>query len=108
MPKNKSASKTQKENYSKYKSEKKHEKNKIKKLENHLHKAPNDKQAAKALENFLKSGVKYTRNRKAIKPNSTVQKRIRRISGYSTTQNTFYAEIIPNTNTISSEHSKRK
>ena len=85
----------QKANYKKYQSEEKHSKNKIRKVERHLRKSPNDEQAQKALDNLIENGVPYTRNRKANKPNSTVQRRVRKSQGFSACRNTFYAEIVP-------------
>lgn len=95
MAKNKSSNKNQKAHFATYASEERHAKNKIAKLERHVAKVPNDLQAAKSLDNLIENGVKYTRNRRSNKPNDTVQKRIRRVRGFSTTQNTFYAEIVP-------------
>ncbi len=95
MAKGKTSNKTQKAHYATYKAEEKHAKNKIAKLERHVLKCPNDVQAGKAFNNLVENGVPYTRNRKSIKPNDTVQKRVRRVSGFSTTQNTFYKAIEP-------------
>ena len=97
MASSKTSNKTQKAHYASYKAEERHEKNKLHKLEQHVAKTPNDEQAEKALVLLEENGVKYTRNRKAIKPNDTVQKRIRRVSGLNTTFNTFYDQIIPST-----------
>jgi len=95
MAKSKTSNANQKAHYSTYKSEERQAKNKISKLGRHVDKTPNDEQAAKALANLMENGVTYTRNRKSLKPNSTVQRRIRRVKGLNTTFNTFYAEIVP-------------
>jgi hypothetical protein len=91
----KKTSATQKANYKIYLSEERHAKNKIRKLERHVAKVPKDEQAAKALDILIEKGVSYTRNRKAIKPNSTIQKKIKRSKGFSHTKNTFFDEIVP-------------
>ena len=95
MAKNKSSNAAQKANYKKYKSEDKHRKNKLVKLASYVLKTPKDEQANKALDNLIENGVPYTRNRKSIKPNSTVQRRVRKSEGFSPNRNTFYAEIVP-------------
>lgn len=95
MAKSKTSNKTQKAHFATYKAEERHAKNKVRKLERHIDNTPNDEQAAKALENLLENGVSYTRNRRATKPNSTVQKKVKRSKGFSHTKNTFYDEIVP-------------
>ena len=95
MAKGKTSNKTQKAHYASYKAEERHEKNKLRKLERHVAKTPNDKQAEKALFELEENGVKYTRKRKSIKPNDTVQRRVRRVMGFSPNRNTFYAQIQP-------------
>ncbi|MCD6300827.1 MAG: hypothetical protein J7L82_02010 [Staphylothermus sp.] len=95
MAKGKTSNANQKAHYSTYKSEERQAKNKISRLERHVLKCPNDEQAGKAFNNLVENGVPYTRNRKSLKPNSTVQRRVRRVNGLNTTFNTFYAEIVP-------------
>lgn len=95
MAKNKSSNANQKAHYQRYKAEERHAKNKIAKLERYVEQSPNDEQAKLALEKLLEEGVPYTRNRRAIKPNSTTQIRIRRSEGFSQNRNTFYDEIRP-------------
>ena len=95
MAKGKTSNKLQKAHYATYKAEDRQEKNKLRKLERHVAKTPKDEQAKKALLLLEENGVKYKRNRKSIKPNATVQKRVRRVSGLNTTFNTFYDQIIP-------------
>lgn len=95
MAKNKSSNATQKAHYSRYKTEERHTKNKVAKLERHVKNTPNDEQAEKALNNLLENGVPYTRNRRANKPNSTVQKKVKRSQGFSHTKNTFFKPIEP-------------
>ena len=96
MAKSKTSNANQKAHYSTYKSEERHTKNKLRKLERHVSKKPNDEQAAKALGILLElDTVPYTRNRRAIKPNDTIQLKVRRCKGFSPNRNTFYSEIIP-------------
>lgn len=58
MAKGKKTSRSQQENYKKYRTENRWEKNKKRKLEKHCTKHPNDKQASSALE----KGFSYNRN----------------------------------------------
>lgn len=59
MAKNKASSKTQQENYNRYKAEGRHEKNKLRRLARHCQHNPNDEQAKAVLD---KGTVSYTRN----------------------------------------------
>lgn len=95
MSKNKSSNKTQKAHFATYKSEERHAKNKISKLERHVLKFPDDEQAQKAFSSLIENGVTYTRNRRALRPNATIQKVVRKVSQFSGTKHTFYAEIKP-------------
>jgi hypothetical protein len=60
-----------KNGYKKYKLENKEEKNKIRQLEKHIKKFPNDKQTIDALEKIKKSGLIHDR-KKPIKKGSTI------------------------------------
>lgn len=59
MAKNKASSKTQQENYKRYKAEGRHEKNKIRRLARHCQHNPNDEQAQAVLD---KGVFAYNRN----------------------------------------------
>lgn len=95
MASSKTSNKTQKAHFATYKAEERHAKNKVRKLERHVDKTPNDEQAVKALDALVENGVSYTRSRRSVKPNSTVQKKVKRSKGFSHTKNTFYDEIVP-------------
>lgn len=90
--------------YKRYQAEDRNYKNKVRKLTKYVKNNPNDELATKRLVAIVEAGtIPYTRNRKAKKPNETVQKKVKRINGYSTTQNTFYSEITPTVPSIVSK-----
>lgn len=86
----------QKASYVRYKTEDRHYKNKVAKMTRYVKNNPNDELARERLISIVKAGVfPYTRNRKALKPNSTTQKVVRRVKGYNTTFNTYFDRIVP-------------
>ena len=82
--------------YKRYKAENRHYKNKVRKLTKYVKDNPNDEQSRERLVKIVETGtIPYTRNRKARKPNETVQVKVKKITTFSTTKNTFYKPIEP-------------
>ena len=87
--------------YKRYEAENRHYKNKVRKLTKYVKNTPNDEQARERLIKIVEVGtIPYTRNRKARKPNETVQKRIKKSQGFSNTQNKFFKAIEPKASSI--------
>ena len=90
--------------YKRYEAENRHYKNKVRKLTKYVKNNPSDEQAKSSLVKIVEAGIfVYTRDRKAKKPNETVQKRIKKSQGFSNTQNKFYRAIEPTVPSIVSK-----
>lgn len=90
--------------YKRYQAENRHYKNKVRKLTKYVKNNPNDELAEKRLLAIVEAGViPYTRSRKALRANDTVQKRVKRASLFSPNANKFFGQVEPTTPSIVSK-----